>query len=328
MGRIGKWVAWGAVGLVAVVGAATLGGVAYVELTWDRDYGDVAPPAIHASSDPAVIAAGEYLVHAVAHCQACHQADVYAREHALDPDPTALTGGWRAESGPFGTYYPPNLTPDPETGLGAVPDELVARTIRHGVKRDGKLSITMAMVGPMSDEDLTAIVSYLRAIPPRRNPLPPSEPSFLTRALSGLFAPHHEEPPPYLPAGGVSVERGRYLANGPAGCHVCHTALDLSTFQPGPDRFAGEPMGEPDPTDPAYVISAPNLTPDPETGVMAAWSEDAFVQRFRAGRVFAGSKMPWANFAKLTDDDLRSLYRYLRSLPPVRKEIGPSRRPA
>jgi hypothetical protein len=61
----------------------------------------------------------------------------------------------------------------------------------------------------------------------------------------------------------------------------------------------------------------PNLTPDPKTGHIYAWSEDAFVARFKAG-VATGSPMPWQTFSRMTDDDLRALYRYLRSLPPAR----------
>ena len=72
---------------------------------------------------------------------------------------------------------------------------------------------------------------------------------------------------------------------------------------------------------------APNLTPDATTGIIASWSEDQLVARFRRGRVHAGSIMPWEGFQGLTDDDVRSLYRYLRSLAPVENDVGPVRRP-
>lgn len=67
----------------------------------------------------------------------------------------------------------------------------------------------------------------------------------------------------------------------------------------------------------AGVRSTPNLTPDPKTGRIYAWSEDAFVARFEAG-IATGSPMPWRTFSRITDDDLRALYRYFRSLPPAR----------
>jgi cytochrome c553 len=61
--------------------------------------------------------------------------------------------------------------------------------------------------------------------------------------------------------------------------------------------------------------------------VLANLTEDTFVERFKkAGRLVAGSKMPWENLARLTDEDLRSLYQYLQSLPPTKRSVGPTRR--
>lgn len=120
-----------------------------------------------------------------------------------------------------------------------------------------------------------------------------------------------EPTPKHVPAGAVSVERGAYLANGPAYCYGCHTELELPSLAFTGQRFSGMPMAEPDPTDAAFEFVMPNLTPDPDTGVISAWSEDTFVARFKqVGRLYAGSKMPWENVAKMTEDDLRSVYRY------------------
>ena len=87
-------------------------------------------------------------------------------------------------------------------------------------------------------------------------------------------------------------------------------------------RFSGEP----DPLEKGMEFVVPNLTPDPETGWITSWNEEAFVARLEAGRVFQGSKMPWENFARMTEDDMRSVYRYLRSLPPTKKVTGPTHR--
>jgi mono/diheme cytochrome c family protein len=316
-------------GVLVGVGIVAIGGfVAWVNATWQGDYAAYPAPAIHASADPAVIAEGEYLVHAVAHCPACHQPGAHTVPRVLSADRDDLSGGDALDSGPFGLAYPANLTSDAATGLGAVPDEVVARMIRHGVDRNGHLSLAMAMsIGTFSDADLTAIVSYLRTLPPRVKAVPPSEPSFLAKSLGMMVDPHAEPVPDGVPAGTISAERGEYLANGPAACYGCHSAFDLNTMAPGTPRFAGEPMAEPDPTDAAYEIAIPNLTPDPETGWITTWTEDAFVARFRAGRVYAGSKMPWESFTQMTDEDLRSLYQYLHGLPPVKRVIGPPRRP-
>jgi hypothetical protein len=71
----------------------------------------------------------------------------------------------------------------------------------------------------------------------------------------------------------------------------------------------------------------PNLTPDPATGRIANWTEEIFIARARTGKGAEGSPMPWANYARMTDDDLRAIYRYLRSLPPLHNNTGDSVRP-
>ncbi len=72
---------------------------------------------------------------------------------------------------------------------------------------------------------------------------------------------------------------------------------------------------------------SPNLTPDAATGRIVSWSEDDFVQRFRLGLVIADSPMPWGSFKRMTESDLRALYRYFRTLMPVRRDNGPVLQP-
>ncbi len=76
--------------------------------------------------------------------------------------------------------------------------------------------------------------------------------------------------------------------------------------------------------DATKVFVPPNLTPDPETSPIGKWNEDGFVGRVRAGEVVKGTPMPWGAFARMTDDDLRSIYRYLRTLPPFVHATGPA----
>lgn len=77
---------------------------------------------------------------------------------------------------------------------------------------------------------------------------------------------------------------------------------------------------------PGRRFVSPNLTPDRETGRIAGWSEEAFLTRFRAGPAYADSPMPWHTLGRMSDDDLRAIYRYLRSIPAVRNETprGPT----
>jgi mono/diheme cytochrome c family protein len=130
------------------------------------------------------------------------------------------------------------------------------------------------------------------------------------------------EPPVDAPAEEPTVERGAYLVNNVAGCAGCHSQRsEMDGSYTGP-RLAGGywmPM-EDDPTR-AYVT--PNLTPDSTTGVLHGWTEDRFIARFRSGRVFASSHMPWGSFSKMSDTDLRAVFRYLASLDPVHNETGP-----
>jgi hypothetical protein len=56
---------------------------------------------------------------------------------------------------------------------------------------------------------------------------------------------------------------------------------------------------------------------------MTRWSEEDFIQRFRAGQVMPDSPMPWGGFSRMTDTDMRALYRFLHGLPPVHHDVGP-----
>lgn len=313
--------------ILALLALGLLGGYGYVEATYDRAFPDVPLPAITASSDPAIIKQGEYIVHAIAHCSACHGPAEAVSKHTLG-ERHDLRGGWVIKAGPFGQFVPANITSDPETGIGKLSDGQVARVIRHGVDRRDRFSAFMALaVGEMSDEDLTAVISYLRTVPPVKNQVEPTRWGFMAKALSGTFGPKRPSGLKHVASGTVSVARGEYLAKGPALCVGCHTGVDfMDGFKPIGVPFAGALEAEPDPFDDTAEFIMPNLTPDPETGIMTSWSEAQFVERFRAGRAFQGSKMPWENFTQMTDEDLKSIYRFLRTLPPTRNETGPSRR--
>lgn len=311
--------------LLALGVVVALGFIVYVHVAYNVDFPDTPRPAITARTDAETIARGEYLVHAVAHCSTCHGPKELAEQHLVDFT-KPLAGGWRIEAGMFGTFVTQNLTPDKDTGIGALSDGDLARVVRHGVDHRGKLSPVMRLaVGTMSDEDLTAIISWLRAQQPISAKRPPYELGLLGKVVALDFNPRMEPVPAHVPEGDISVARGKYLAEGPAACAVCHTPRDpLSSFAATGPLFSGEAEAEEDPYNSNQEIVVPNLTPDPTTGHITTWSEDAFVARFKAGRVIKGSKMPWDAFQRLTENDVRSIYRFLRSLPPVKHEIGPS----
>jgi mono/diheme cytochrome c family protein len=291
-------------------------------------YPDTAYPDITASTDPAVIERGRYLVNGPAHCMQCHSsAD---REHPETVLTTAPHGGMLFDMGIAQTWAP-NITPDAETGIGRYSDKEVARTIRTGVRPNGDLSIFMYGVAKPSDEDLTAIVSYLRSVPPEKNVVPEGQWSLIGRVvLVYMFPPMAPKPnvnPKFVPeADEPSVERGEYIANNLALCVVCHTDFDMSTFENTGPKGAGGMVEGSHGKDSDKEFAPPNLTSSP-TGITGKLSEDAFLARIRAGRVYTASIMPWENIGTMTDSDLRSVYRYLKSLPPVDRDTGPSYRP-
>lgn len=314
MGR--KILKWGGLGLLALLTAGTAATLGMERRTWDAP-----TPALAASKDPAVIARGRYLVNGPAHCVDCHAPAGAAAGPSGD---VALVGGNPFEL-PLGVIRSRNLTSDRETGLGDVSDGAIARALRHGVDRDGHALAPFMPFADLSDDDLVAIISYLRTQPAVRNPVVHRELNPLGHIVAAfVLKPSGPTKPSVATAPtGPSHERGRYLAESVANCAGCHTARNMKTGEFTGPRFAGG-MVFTSTVDPKVTMVTPNLTPDPETGRIASWNEEVFVARFRTGRGAEGTHMPWPSFARMTDDDLRSLWRFLSTLPPVRNDTGSS----
>lgn len=296
-------------------------GAGNASVRWQRKF-EAPMPAITASTDSAVIEKGAYLAYGPAHCAYCHtpgEAE-WARLDAGERVP--LSGGYKFKL-PLGEFYTRNLTPDKETGIGSRTDGELARVLRHGVHADGTVVLPFMEFQEMSDEDLTAVISFLRSQPAVRNPIPPAAPTALGKLLyTYVLKPvgPAAEPPKTSPTG-LSVERGKYLANNVAACVGCHSARSLTDGSYIGEKFAGG-MAMDIEGDPEHVLVTPNLTPDPTTGHITKWSENDFVARFRAGVKIKGTPMPWKAFAKMSDDDLRSIYRYLNGLSPIQNATG------
>jgi len=195
MRRLRRWLTYFVVLLLLFVA----GLAAYVVRTWDRVYAAPLPDDVQASTDPAVIARGEYLAYGPAHCIECHGAPD-ALSKLADGQKTPLSGGLRLTFGPLGAIYARNLTPDPETGIRRYSDALVARMMRWAVRPDGRATIEPLMpFGNMSRNDLIAIVSFLRSQPPVRNPVPANEWTTMGKVLKSVtpvFKPRAAIDPP------------------------------------------------------------------------------------------------------------------------------------
>lgn len=289
----------------------------------------VAPPAgITVDITEARVTRGRYLFENLADCDGCHS------PRDWDKFPGPVIAGQRASGFEFpaelglpGRIVSCNITPDPETGLGRWTDGEIIRAIREGVSRDGS-ALFAFMPYPhyarMSDDDVTALVAYMRTMPPVRREVPRSELSFPVKYLV------NDVPKPVLrpvkaPPREDRVRYGEYLVD-MAQCVTCHTVLDKGEPVKGREFAGGEPFRFGN-----HLVRSPNITPDNETGI-GAWSEERFVAKFKNYSEMTHANapkmtqanftvMPWLGLAKLAEDDLRAMYAYLRTVKPIYHQV-------
>ncbi|HYW93960.1 MAG TPA: c-type cytochrome [Bacteroidales bacterium] len=307
--------------LLAVIVIVVAGAFVFVSIKWKKPF-EAPYPELKASTDPALIARGAHLAYGPAHCIDCHATPGTGQSFkrgAIVP----LTGGLEFVIDP-GTFRTPNLTPDKETGIGDLTDAQITRAMRYSVKHDGSYMVPFMPFQNLSDEDVVAILSFLRSQEPVKHKVQPSEFTFLGKALLAFGALKPEGPvgtPTKSVVPDTTAEYGSYLAHSVANCFGCHTNRDLKA-----GKFTGEPFAGGFKFDDAmtrgYVFKTPNLTPDKETGIMTAWDKTTFINRMHNGRVYETSPMPWEAFARMDDTELKALYAYLHSLTPVRNDVG------
>lgn len=281
-------------------------------------------PDIKASTDSAVIAHGKYLVYGTAHCAECHSGTREDFKNGIPMEQLTPSGGM-VFTFPGGAIHAKNLTPDKETGTGRYTDAELARMIRYGVRPNGQIMFPFMAYGDVSDEDLTAIISYLRSIPPVKNEIPDDHLNFMMKGVMAFFIK------PYPPTGEIpksvkpdtTAAYGKYLATAVSGCEFCHTKFDEMTGKLTGIPFSGGGKTPSATEEEGVWIITPNLTPDPETGRITEWSYERFRERFQQqGRLIKESIMPWEAFKNYSDNDLKAVYKYLMSLPPVKNDIG------
>src|ERR1700676_1585718 len=265
---------------------------------------------------------GAYLAEHVAGCTYCH-----TPQEEGPNGPEVVPG--KKGSGQFfnipglpGTLVAPNITPDPETGVGNFTDDQLARAIREGISHDGQTLFPMmpyAHYRRMSDEDLASVVVYLRTLPAIRNPLPRTEIYFPVKYLiRGIPQPVTETVQADL---STPASRGEYLVN-LALCSECHTPRKRGRLDSSM-KFAGGQV-----FDASGKLVSPNITPD-ATGI-GSYSEELFVKAMRMGYVGKrqlNTAMPWQFYSRLTDEDLKAMYAYLRTLPPISHRVDNTKAP-
>ena len=250
------------------------------------------------AEDSAAVLRGRHIA-TIRGCMDCHGANMGGRVFIDDPM--------------LGRIAASNLT----RGLGGVsgwygPEDW-DRAIRHGVRADGKPLLVMPSYeyNQLSDADVADLVAFIHATAPVDSELPDRRIGPLARALylagklplvSAEMIDHgRERPAP--PAAGPTAAYGAYLSVSCTGCHG--------------NNFAGARV----PGSPSEVPPSANLTPDPETG-LGRWTEADFFRAMREGKRPDGAAlndmMPWkAMTSHMTDDEIRALWQYFRTLPPL-----------
>lgn len=262
-------------------------------------------PNVHASKDSNVIAKGKHIVYSQAHCADCHSPQNVDSLWSLGIEPT-LSGG-RLFDIDIARIYTPNITSDSVHGIGKRTDEEIARVIRYGVHANGNAVLNFMGFHDMSDEDLTAVVSYLRTLPPASvankpheyGPIGKAVKAFMIKPVGPRLAIQQSVKPD------SSAAYGEYLVMSTTNCAGCHTKSDLAGNLIGPLMGGGNDID-------GFIT--PNLTPDPESRIHA-WTEQQFIERFRQPKRIKESPMPWNSFKMMTDMELKAIYKYLQTVP-------------
>lgn len=292
-----KVIKWIGLALGALIGIALVaGGVLFLmgNARLNKTY-DFPPSNIAIPTDAASIANGKHRAETL--CEGCHGKDLGGLDNWFN-------------AGAIGTIDSANLT----TGEGGVgreytSDEDFVRAIRHGIDPEGKPIFMTAVLATsnLSDEDLGAIIAYIKTVPPvdhvhQERYFTPLARILLAAGMLGDLPVEtvSHEVQVSAPSSGMTPEYGKYLVD-THDCRVCH-GVDLN----------GGPF--PDPT---ITKISPNLTPG---GELAAWGEADFMNALRTGKTPAGHDlnpefMPWEIYKNFTDDELKAIFLYLQSVP-------------
>jgi mono/diheme cytochrome c family protein len=298
--------------LVLLVAAAAL----FIHLRGIPDY-EPQKLAVKIEYTPERVARGHKLGSTL--CAECH----------ADRKTGKLTGLHMSEVSDFGTIYSKNITHDKTHGIGTWSDGELVYFLRTGITRDGRFNPVMGGFPRMSDEDLYSIIAWLRSDDPRlaADPTPnrTTEWSFLAKVLGhvAFFPKEMPKEPIRTPDITDRVAYGKYLATGVADCFTCHSA-DFKTMNTDTPELSegffggGNPMLDASGT----VIRTANITPDKETGI-GSWTEQEFIRAVRDGFRPDNTPLryPMGRYTYLSDEELGTIYTYLRTVPALAHKI-------
>jgi mono/diheme cytochrome c family protein len=266
-------------------------------------------------STPARLARGQYLTTGVTPCLVCHSESANPNEMWV-AKPGTEGGGQRWMEPDLSWLVVPNITPDKDTGAGTWSDDAIARAVREGIGHDGRALFPLMPYHAfrhMSDEDLASIVTFIRTLPPVRSTLPKSEIPFpINRLINN--EPEPLDAPVAEPDLSTPEKRGEYMAT-LADCAGCHTPFDSQNQPIEALRFGGGNVlnipGKP-------MVTTANLTPSPNG--IPYYTEELFLEVLRTGHVRGreiSDVMPWRFFGRMSDEDLKAIFAYLKTQKPV-----------
>lgn len=257
------------------------------------------------------VANGELLYH-IGGCISCHRP---AEDSGAD---MSLPSGGAPLTTPIGTLYPPNITPDKDTGIGNWTEGNFIDAVQHGVSPAGTHYIPAfpyISYGRMKTEDVLDIRAYLMTLSPvsaarKEDDIP--FPWFLRRGI-GLWKKVAVLPPIEADAGqSPSWNRGAYLVNGPGHCAECHTPRNAAMVMDQARAFAGGPH----PEGKGQVPNLRDLLGRKEykdvDDLASALKEGE--EGFYDGLAKGGMGAVQQNIAKLPDADIHAIAEYLGSL--------------
>jgi mono/diheme cytochrome c family protein len=289
-------------------------------------YPDVEPARdINVSINVDSVKRGEYLANHVAVCMDCHSKRDWTKYSGPIIDGTLGQGGEKFdESMDFpGHFFAGNITP---FNLKNWTDGEIIRAFTSGVNREGTALFPVMPYlnyGKIAEPDAKAIVAYLRQIPEIDNTPPNSEANFPMNIILRTI-PQNASLAEKAPPKTNQLRYGEYLTN-IAGCMECHTKANKGENLEGMNFAGGFEFKTP-----KNIIRSSNITPDKETGI-GSWDEEQFVARFKKMDPKNGYEapstpmiltvMPWVLYAGMEEDDLKAIFHYLKSLPPIKNKV-------
>lgn len=314
--------------VIIIVGLA--GALAYIRYRLPN----VGPaPELTVKTDPETLKRGEYLVKHVSGCVACHgQRDESKFAAPLLADKAGQGHKFLGREDGFpGVVYAPNITP---VGLRDWTDGEVFRAITTGVAKNGRPLFPImpyTQYRQMDEEDIKAIIAYLRTLPAGGSQWPRTELDFPLSLIVHTMpqqAALTKRPDP-----SDAVAYGRYMTTA-AVCTECHTPAGKR----GPDESRAFAGGNEFKLRDGSIVRSANITPDFSTGIGSMRRED-FISRFKAydpavyqpRPAVAGEMntvMPWTEYAGMTEQDLGAIYDYLRTVKPIVQRVEKFKPPA